>query len=442
MKKLANKNKKFPTIKRKTFNENNEIPNLSPNTIIHNQFKIIEKLGQGSFGQVYLVEKIGKSQFFAVKVEFLKMLRNSTSLLEKEAEVLEKLENEEGFPKLHSLFKKEEKNFMVMSLCGDDLSVLLSKCGGKFSLKTTLIIGYQMIIRLEILHNLGYVHRDLKPENIAIGQARSKKSIFLIDFGLSKEFKDKKGEQIPMSVRKGIVGTARYTSINSHLGIEFSRRDDLESLFYILAYLVDGGLPWQKVYGRSKMEKYEAILQLKSTTHPFIVCRSLSREIGRCLEYVKNLQYDEEPNYNLLKMIFESEMKKKGWNLDDALDWEEKESYKKMSIIPKGDEREEKELQKFNTCPHENEKINFLNVKTNYQEQESFGTSKAVNLSSGDLAEKENDERTINKFYQTENMNPKFMKFSKKSEKRDFDETENENENEKIDCYAKEIFKK
>ena len=403
MKKLTSKNKKFPTIKKKTFNENNEIPNFAPNTIIHNQFKIIEKLGQGSFGQVYLVEKISKSQFFAVKVEFLKILKNSTSLLGKEAAILEKLENEEGFPKLHSLFKKEEKNFMVMSLLGDDLSILLTKCGGKFSLKTTLIIGYQMVIRLEILHNLGYVHRDLKPENIAIGQAKSKKCLFLLDFGLSKEFKNEKGAQIPISVRKGLVGTARYTSINSHLGIEFSRRDDLESLFYVLAYLVDGGLPWQKVYGRSKMEKYEAILHVKSTTHPFIICHSLSREIGRCLEYVKNMQYDEEPNYSFLKMIFESEMKRKGWSLDDELDWEEKENHKKMSIIPQGNEKEEKELQKFNTCPYENDKMNFLNPNTNYQVEESFGTSKAVNVSSWDIPEQENDEGSINKFYQTEN---------------------------------------
>ena len=437
MKKLANKNKKFPTIKRKTFNENNEIPSLPLSTIIHNKFKIIEKLGQGSFGQVYLVEKINKPQIFAVKVEFLKTLKNS-SLLEKEAAILEKLENEDGFPKLHSLFKKEDKYFMVMSLLGDDLSALLSKCGGKFSLRTTLIIGYQIIQRLEALHNLGYVHRDLKPENIAIGHAKSsKKSLFLLDFGLSKEYKDQNNEHIPISVRKGLVGTARYTSINSHLGIEFSRRDDLESLFYVLVYLVDGRLPWQKVYGRSKLEKYEEILHLKNTTHPFIICRSFSREIGRCLEYVKNLQYEEEPNYTFLKIIFEGEMKKKGWNLDDELDWEEKESHKKMGIRPQGNGKEDKELQKFNTCPFENDKINLLNDKENSQAQKSFGTSKAVNVSNWDLPEEENEEGTINKFYQKENINPKFMKFSKKNESSD----ETDSKNDKIDCNMQELPK-
>ena len=101
-----------------------------------------------------------------------------------------------------------------------------------------------MISRLEILHQKGYVHRDIKPENFTIGRDKFASLIYLIDFGLSKSFKDINGHHIVYREEKGLIGTPRYASISSHLGIEQSRRDDLESLGYVLIYFLKGSLPW------------------------------------------------------------------------------------------------------------------------------------------------------------------------------------------------------
>ena len=87
------------------------------------------------------------------------------------------------------------------------------------------------------MHEHDYVHRDLKPENFVIGLDKEENIIYLIDFGLSKKYKDSKGDHILYKEGKSILGTVRYVSIYTHLGIEQSRRDDIESLGYILIYL-------------------------------------------------------------------------------------------------------------------------------------------------------------------------------------------------------------
>lgn len=142
---------------------------------------------------------------------------------------------------------------------------MLDPCSSKsFSLATTLAIGLQLVTRLEQIHRKGFVHRDIKANNFMIGGGDDRKVVYVIDFGLAKRFRDlRTGQHIPVKGGKSLVGTARYASIASHEGFEQCRRDDLESLGYLLLYFLIGKLPWQGIQIHSKTEKYKEIGKLK-----------------------------------------------------------------------------------------------------------------------------------------------------------------------------------
>ena len=151
-----------------------------------------------------------------------------------------------------------------MDLLGPSLEDLFNYTDKRFQLKTTLILADQMISRIEYVHSKNYIHRDIKPDNFLIGLGKRSNQIFLIDFGLAKKFRDSKTHQhIPYKENRSLAGTARYASVNSHLGIEQSRRDDLEAIGYVLIYFIKGKLPWQGIEGQNRAEKYHKIMEKK-----------------------------------------------------------------------------------------------------------------------------------------------------------------------------------
>ena len=239
-------------------------------------------------------------------------------------QILYELNGERGFPRLIYYIKDKSYSTIVMSLLSDNLEKLFLKCNKKFSLNTVLLIADQMISRIEFLHSKCYVHRDIKPENFLIGTGDNKNVIHLIDFGLSKKYILDNGNHIPFKNNKGLVGTVRFSSVYSHLGIEQSRRDDLESLGYLFVYFLKGTLPWFNLPAKNKEEKYEKIKELKLRMEIEDIVKGLPQEFYLYLNYIRKIEFDVCPNYNYLKKIFRNLMAKSKYSFQSEFDWEEK----------------------------------------------------------------------------------------------------------------------
>lgn len=210
----------------------------------------------------------------------------------------------------------------MTELLGPTLEDLLKKCKRRFSLKTVLLIADQALRRLEQFHSKHYIHRDIKPENFLIGLGKSATTLYLIDFGLSKRFRDPiSGLHIPYREDKNFTGTARYASVGTHMGVEQSRRDDLESLGYILVYFLNGGLPWQNMPAATKKEKYEKIYQKKLSITPEKLCKDLPVEFVNFLSTCRKMKFNERPDYVSLIRSFKELFFQKSFFYDQIYDW-------------------------------------------------------------------------------------------------------------------------
>ncbi|KAL4429334.1 hypothetical protein ABPG74_002320 [Tetrahymena malaccensis] len=296
-------------------------------SIIGSKFRLEEKIGQGSFGMIFKCINMETQEVFAIKLE--KRNQRHSSMLVREIKVMMEMKNDKGFAKMQTYGKDEEYNYVVMSYLGRNIDSLLKKCGGKFSTQTVVNLADQMISRLEALHNKNLIHRDIKPENYVIGYGSNFTVVHLIDFGLAKYYKDSDGNHIPFIEKKGMIGTARYASINAHLGHEQSRRDDLEALGYVLLYFAKGKLPWQNIYADTKDEKYEKIKAMKQQYTLEQLCENLPNEFVQYFQHVKTLEFEEAPNYTMLKKLFaKMATDKKIENQVNTLDWESLPDYR------------------------------------------------------------------------------------------------------------------
>ena len=187
------------------------------------------------------------------------------------------------------------------------------------------------------------IHRDMKPENLCIGYKGKEKNIYLIDFGLSKIIinNDKKNQYLLNIKREKIViGTVRYISMNAHLGNEQYKKDDLESLAYMMIYFIKGELPWQNLKAKSRKEKYSKIYQKKKQTVNSELCNFLPDEIKTFLSYIINLNQKQNPDYAKLMNLISNLMKKCGYINDSQFEWYSSSFLQKLYNSPIIDEEE------------------------------------------------------------------------------------------------------
>ena len=287
---------------------------------IVNRYVIRKHLGGGSFGDVYEAEDMNSQQIVALKFE----TNEANPQLPNEYKMYRQLEGMDGIPKVYGLYDYGKSRILAMDQMGQSLEGLFRRCGKRFSLKTVLMITDQVLRIIEWVHNCGIVHRDIKPQNFLVGRGELRNKIFLIDYGVSTNYIDPRTREHAMFTgNNGLIGTAYYVSINTHLGEQQSRRDDLESIAYMLIRFLKGQLPWQGVKVKSVEERNEKITQTKIQTSIDALCEDLPREFKTTLERIRKLRFDETPNYFSFRNSFNTLFIKKGFVYDGLFDWDE-----------------------------------------------------------------------------------------------------------------------
>ncbi|XP_055383038.1 casein kinase I [Condylostylus longicornis] len=287
--------------------------------LVGGKYRIIRKIGSGSFGDIYLGMSVQCGEEVAIKIESV-TARHPQLLYE--YKLYRILAGGVGIPRIRHYGTEKNYNTLVMELLGPSLEDLFTFCSRHFTIKTVLMLVDQMIGRLEFLHLKFFIHRDIKPDNFLMGIGRHCNKLFLIDFGLAKKYRDPRNKQhIPYREDKNLTGTARYASINAHLGIEQSRRDDMESLGYVMMYFNRGALPWQGMKATNKKQKYEKISEKKMSTPIEVLCKGFPAEFSMYLNYCRSLRFEEQPDYMYLRQLFRILFRTLNHQYDYTYDW-------------------------------------------------------------------------------------------------------------------------
>ena len=305
-------------------------------SLINKEWVIGKRIGSGGFGDIHLAGNVKTNQIAAAKFED----RRITELLPAEAAILKALSD---IGRQRTLRTRRVPQFLLGRHGGQSFIQLRAdrRNAGTFTGRLVHSVWKLFLPQNDPDdrapnpdaaggHAPAQLHPQ-RPEARKLPHGRSwfnqgihdhSCTVYLIDYNLSRKFRDTKTlSHIPYRESCSLVGTVRYASINAQLGIEQSRRDDLESLGYLLVYFLKGHLPWQGLQAATKAEKNQEILECKIITLPETLCEGLPEEFPVYLNYVRNLQFDEKPDYSFLRKLFKDLFVKQGYDYDLCFDW-------------------------------------------------------------------------------------------------------------------------
>ena len=275
---------------------------VSKNSFLFKKYKLIKKLCSGAFGNIYLGYYIRNNSYVAIKTEPRK---TPNQHLETEAYFLYSLKGI-GIPEILSYGRTKYYNVLVEPLLGKSLYHLYLDNNRHFEIKDICLIGIQIIDRLEWIHSKNVIHRDIKPDNFLIGE-NDPNLLYLIDFGLSTKYRSSaSGKHVKFGFTGKLTGTTKYSSANTIRGGEQSRKDDLESVAYMIIFFMKGDLPWEHIKSNNEINKYYKIYMMKKNLPVQQLCKGLPIQIYNFLKYVKGLTFEEQPDYNYLRSLFKA----------------------------------------------------------------------------------------------------------------------------------------
>ena len=284
--------------------------------LLFKKYNLLKNIGGGAFGTVFLGQNVWTKEKVAIKIEERKNQKNS---IEKEAYTLYTLKGP-GLPEIISFGKTKRYNILIETLLGRSLYQIYNDCDKKFTIKDICMAGIQMLERLEYIHSKNYIHRDIKPHNFLVS-TKNEGLIYIIDFGLAKKYRSERGNHVKFGLTKHITGTPRFCSINAMRGIEQSRRDDLESLSYLILYFIKGSLPWQGLKIQSRSQRFKEITRLKKNLKIENNDENIPPEIVLFFKYTRKLGFTENPKYEYMRKLFISVLNKYGFINDQKFSW-------------------------------------------------------------------------------------------------------------------------
>lgn len=292
---------------------------------VGNNYRLIKKIGKGSFGEVYLVSDKEGNQY-ACKAEEGSTSKNRLRI---ESNIYKRFASKKLLcvPYIHKYIETKEYNLLIMQLLGKSLEMIFEECHNKVDIGTVMKLGITIVGYLEQIHRIGIIHRDIKPNNFMFGIGKYANNLYIMDFGLSKKWYSD-GNHIEFKSGRSMIGTARYASLNIHLGTEPSRRDDMESVGYMLIYLAKGFLPWQGLKKKTKENPIDKIGEKKMMIDLKVLCDGMPSCFYDYVNYTRNLQFNEKPDYDYLINLFVESSRKHGIDLKYYWENDNKKVYK------------------------------------------------------------------------------------------------------------------